>query len=144
MKNSCPHMDSNPLSLAYKTGALTDWAIGNLTVDILKVNDKHIPYYVFKQVQSKTRNTINCKFHFIIYRDLNVTVFSYNKYIDEVQHGAVFMLLRIALCSWWEMNLQWSIAKKSDLVLLFTLQYMIKLSIYLFLPPRVTSNLYRF
>ena len=33
-------------------------------------------YYVVKQVQSKTRNKINFKFHFIIYRDLNAIVFS--------------------------------------------------------------------
>ena len=56
----------------------------------------HIPYYVFKQVQSKTRNEINVKFHFIIYRDLNgvLQTLSYNKYIDEVQHGAECMLSR--------------------------------------------------
>ena len=42
----------------------------------LKVNDIHILYYVIKHVQSKTRNKINFNFHFIIYRDLNVKVFS--------------------------------------------------------------------
>ena len=37
---------------------------------------------------------------------------SKNKFIDEVQHGADCMLSRITLCSRWEMNLQWSIAKR--------------------------------
>ena len=36
----------------------------------------HIPYYKFKQVQPKTKNKIIFKFHLIIYRDLNVTMFS--------------------------------------------------------------------
>ena len=61
----------------------------------------HIPYFVFQQIQSKSRIKINFKFHFIIYRILNVSVLktlSYNKYIDEVQHGAENILLRITLC----------------------------------------------
>ena len=41
----------------------------------LKLNDIHIPYYVFIQVQSKTINKIDFKFHFIIYGNLNVTVY---------------------------------------------------------------------
>ena len=42
----------------------------------LKVYDIHIPYFILEQVQSKTRNKIDFKFRYIIYRDLNVTVFS--------------------------------------------------------------------
>ena len=76
MKNSCPQQDLNPLSLALKTGALIDHA-GRTSVCIrVYVNDIHMPYYKFKQVQPKTRNKILFKIHFIIYRDLNITVFS--------------------------------------------------------------------
>ena len=35
-----------------------------------------VPYYEFKQVQSNTKNQINFKFHSIVYRNLNATVFS--------------------------------------------------------------------
>ena len=37
MKNSCPQRDSIPISLAYLTGTLTDWALGSvLAVDIYR------------------------------------------------------------------------------------------------------------
>ena len=60
------------------------------------------PTMYLKQFNQKKRNIINFKFHFIIYHDLNATVFSERfptiKYFDEVQHGAECMLSRITLC----------------------------------------------
>ena len=84
----------------------------------VKVNDKHIPFYVFKQVQSKTKNKINFD-KWVLLHNLSqfechsiLQTLYYNKYIDEVQHGAECMLSRVTMCSRWEMNLQWSIANK--------------------------------
>ena len=101
----------------------------------LKVNDIHIPYYVFKQVQSETRNKKVSFYNLAQFKCHSVLqTLSYNKYIDdEVQHGAECMLSRITLCSWWEMNLPWSIVKKNQILYYcFTLQCMIKQYIFLF------------
>ena len=75
MKNSCPQVFEPTISrlLDWHSNVLSYYGSENRH---LKVNDIHTPHYVFKQVQSKSRDKMNFKFHFIIYRDLNVTVFS--------------------------------------------------------------------
>ena len=79
----------------------------------------------------------------MIYRDLNIYTLFYNEYIDEVQHGAEFMLSRITLYLRWEMNLQWSIARDSDIILLlFYIAIAIRdLKIYLILSDHVMHRL---
>ena len=93
---------------------------------------------------TKTRNVIIFFFHFIIYPDLKwhsiIQTLSCNKYIDEVQHGVECMLSRITLCSRWEMILQWSIAKDSDIVLLLYIA-MHDPTIYLILRGHVVHRL---
>ena len=143
---------------------LTDWATETCDCGYLKVNDIHIPYYKFKQVQPKTRSKIIFKFHFIIYRDLNVTVFSKRFpaiiyiYIDEVQHDVHIdssiwrrkitlvqnVCCRVLHCvcdGKWIYNCQQQI--DPDIVLLFIIA-MHDPTIYLIWPPRSTSNVYRY
>ena len=59
---------------------------------------------MYERSSIKNRKTINFKFHFIIYRDLNVTGLSkrfptIDIRTDEVQHGIECVLSRITLCS---------------------------------------------
>ena len=114
------------------------------------------------KVQPKTRSKIIFKFHFIIYRDLNVTVFSKRFpaiiYIDEVQHDVHIdssiwrrkitlvqnVCCRVLHCVCdrkWIYNCQQQI--DPDIVLLFIIA-MHDPTIYLIWPPRSTSNVYRY
>ena len=78
MKNSCPQLYSNKLPLAYKTGTLTNCVTEPfwMYTFIGKLYSITHTLLGIQKVQPKNRNMINSMFHFIIYRDLNVTWFS--------------------------------------------------------------------
>ena len=106
MKTSYPQWDLEPTF-----SRLLDWRSNLLCyqvrsdcIDIYRQMIFTYPTMYSNNFNKKTRNKINLKFHFIIYRDSNVTVLSkrfptINTYIDNVQHVAKCMLSRITSCS---------------------------------------------
>ena len=88
MKNcSCLQLDSIQLPPTFWTSG-PNITPPSIRLDIMhfKANHIHIPYYVSKKSSMRNKNIIDLKIQFIIYRNLNVTVFfkklSYNKYVE--------------------------------------------------------------
>ena len=105
------------------------------------------------QVQSKSRLKINFKFHFFIYRDLNVTVFS--KRFPTINIWMKFNTVQNVRCRMYVVAYYVMFAtrnestmvkakkkKRSCIIVLYCNAW--KLSLYLFWPPRVTPNAYRY